>query len=127
MTTVHPASKRWPEVAVPAAALLLASVCVYGLAHQLSVMWLLCPQALAVMFYRQSLRPYDSLGAADTPDFIVAALYFPLVGWQLNRAYRKGELRGTALWICIGHLAAVALAIVTAKFRNEVWAYQLGS
>lgn len=105
----------------------MAGLAVMGLFLQHAYMWVLCPQALAVMFYRQSLRPYDSLGAADVPELALAVLYFPFVAWLLNRAQRKGDLRWTAQWIGIGHLVAIAIAIVAAKFRNEVWAYRLGS
>jgi hypothetical protein len=105
----------------------LAGIAATGLFLQHAYLWLLCPPALAVMFYRQSLQPYDSLGAADVPELVVAVLYFPFVAGLLNRAQRKGELRWTVLWIGIGHLVAIAIAIVAAKFRNEVWSYRLGS
>jgi len=101
----------------------LAGIAVMGLFLQHAYLWFLCPQAVAVVFYRQSLRPYDSLGAADVPELAVAVLYFPFVAWLLSRAQRKGELRRAALWIGFGHLAAVALAVAATRFRNQIWAY----
>lgn len=104
----------------------LTGLAVMGLFLHHAYVWVLCPQALAVMFYRQSLRPYDSLGAADIPELAVVILYFPFVAWLLNRAQRKGDFRWTALWIGIAHLTAVALAVAAAGFRNHIWAYPPG-
>lgn len=110
-----------------AGSVLLAGIALAGLFYRMAYVWIFCPQALAVMFYRQSLRPYDSLGAADYPDLAVALLYFPLVGWFLDRAHRAGRLPQSVLRTVIGHLVAVALAILALNFRNQIWAYQLGS
>src|SRR4051812_13064216 len=90
-----------PRLAVRAG-LLLAPLPVLLLFFQFWIAWIVCPYALMVMFIRQSLQAYDSLGAADVPDLLVALLQFPLLGFLLARAARKGSLKPTltAIFIC---------------------------
>lgn len=99
-------------------------VCILGLFYQQSFIWVVCPQALVVMFIRQAQHAYDSLGAADYPDLIVALLYYPVVGWILSRASRKGTLRRVAIHVGIWHLAAIALAFVAGEIRNRIWGFR---
>ena len=107
--------------------ILSAAASVAGLCYHLKYIWVLCPQSLVVMFYRQSLRPYDSLGAADLPDLAVAAIYFPIVAWLLSRACNSGRFWHVARWIGIWHLVAIALAVGAAKYRNLAWSLYLGN
>src|SRR5580693_7061339 len=73
---------------------LMAPVCFMGLVFVQPLILIVCPQALVVvvMFLRQWQHAPDSLGAADYPDLAVAVLYYPVVGWILSRASRKGKL-----------------------------------
>ena len=96
-------------------------VCILGLFYQKSFIWGVCPQALIVMFVRQWQHAYDSLGAADYPDLIVALLYYPIVGWILSRASQKGTLRQAAIHIGIWHIAAIVLAMGAGEIRNRLW------
>src|SRR5258705_6109161 len=100
---------------------LMIPVCLLGLLYQQSFVWVVCPQALVVMFFRQSQHAYDSLGAADYPDLVVALLYYPVVGWILSRASRAGRLRRIAVHVGIWHIAAIALAFGAAEIRNRIW------
>jgi hypothetical protein len=77
--------------------LLMAPVCLLGVYYRHTIAWVVFPQALVVMFLRQSQHGYDSLGAPDYPDIAVAVLYYPLLGWIMSRASRKGTLPLTAL------------------------------
>lgn len=74
------------------AGFLMAPICVVGLFWQWRSIWVLCPQALIVMFAWQWQHTYDSIGAADYPDLVVGALYYPFVGWLLGRAVRRGHV-----------------------------------
>ena len=96
-------------------------VCVMGLLWQQSFIWVICPQALVVMFVRQSQHAYDSLGAADYPDLAVGAFYYPLVGWILSRSALRNRLRPVAVHAAIWHVVAIGLAIGTAEIRNRLW------
>ena len=96
-------------------------VCVLGLLFQQAFAWLICPQALVVMFLRQSLHAYDSLGAADWPDLVVACIYYPFIGWLLSHAVRAGRLRHVAIRVAVWHIVAIGLAVTTAELRNRIW------
>jgi len=85
-------------------------VCFVGLFNGQSFVWVVCPQALIVMFIRQSQSAYDSLAAAGVPDLIVALLYYPVIGWILSRASQRGTLRRVAVHVVIWHIAAIVLA-----------------
>ena len=95
-------------------------VCLLGLFFQQSFIWVVCPQALIVMFIRQSQHAYDSLGAADFPDLAVGLLYYPLVGWILSRARRNGRLQRVAVHVGIWHIAAIGLALGLSEVRNRI-------
>jgi hypothetical protein len=105
---------------------LMAPVCAFGLLYQDSFVWLVCPQALVVMFLRQSQHAYDSLGAADYPDLAVALLYYPFIGWLLCRASQTGRLPRVAIKIVLWHIVAIALAVGAGEARNRLWAIGLG-
>jgi hypothetical protein len=96
-------------------------VCLFGLLHQQAFIWVVCPQALVVMFVRQSQHAYDSLGAADYPDLAVGLLYYPIIGWILSRASRQDRLRRVAGHVVIWHVAAIVLALGAGEFRNRMW------
>lgn len=100
---------------------LMVPVCLFGLVYQHPLVWAVCPQALVVMFLRQSLHAYDSTGAADYPDLAVAVVYSPLVGWLLSRACRQGRLGRVAVYLAIWHSVAVGLAVGVAGIRNRAW------
>lgn len=106
-----------------AAGFLMIPVCLLGLFYQQSFIWVVCPQALVVMFIRQSQHAYDSLGAADYPDLAVGLLYYPLVAWILSRASRMGTLRRVAVRVGIWHIAAMGLAFGSAAIRNRIWGF----
>src|SRR6185503_12316035 len=72
---------------------LMGLISVLGLVWQQSFVWQVCPQALVVMFLRQSQHAYDSVGAADYPELMVAILYYPLLGWILARAAARDKLQ----------------------------------
>jgi hypothetical protein len=105
--------------------LLIAPICAIGLLWQQSFIWIVCPQALVVMFLRQAQRPYDSLGAADYPDLVVGVLYYPVVGWILSWALKKGTLQRTGIRVAVWHAVALVLAWATAEFRNRMWGYRI--
>jgi len=93
------------------AGLLMIPVCVLGLLDQQSYMWIVCPQALAVMFIRQSQHAYDSLGAAGYLDLAVGFLYYPVIGWILSRACRNGRFWRVAVHVAAWHIVAIGLAV----------------
>ena len=99
----------------------MVPVCLLGLIGHQPFIWVICPQALVVMFVRQSLRAYDSLGAAHYPDLVVAALYYPIVGWILSQDLLREELRPTAVRTAIWHVVAIGFAVGTAMMRNWLW------
>jgi len=101
----------------------MAPACFVVLVFGGEVELLLCPQALVVMFLRQSQGGYDSLGAAGSPDLAVALIYGPLVGWILSHADREGRLRRVAFRAAFLHIAAVGLALLAWEFRNYVWGH----
>ena len=103
---------------------LMIPICVLGLLWQQSFVWALCPQALVVMFVRQSQHAYDSLGAADYPDIAVAALYYPLVGLVLSRAAVRDRLRPVAIQAAVWHVVAIGLAVGAAQIRNRLWGFR---
>jgi hypothetical protein len=102
---------------------LIVPVCVLGVAYQHSLAWVAFPQALVVMFLRQSQHGYDSLGAPGYPDLAIALLYYPLLGWIISRAGRKGTLQWVALRAAIWHIVAIGLAVFTAQARNRIWGF----
>ncbi len=106
--------------------ILLAPICVLALGWHWSGAWVLCPQALIVMFARQCQSAYDSLGAAGYPDLAVAALYYPILGWFLRRAAKAGRFRSVSVWAGLLHMAAIALAWAAAETRNKIWDADLG-
>ena len=83
--------------------------------------WAVCPYALCVMFIRQAQHAYDSLGAADIPDMVVALLQFPVVGWLLAKAMQKRSIKPTLARIIVWHLVAITAAFSLAQYRNHVW------
>jgi hypothetical protein len=103
---------------------LMAPVCFLGLFYSQSFVWLVCPQALVVMFLRQWQHAPDSLGAADYPDLAVAMLYYPVVGWILSRASRQGGLAGVAVRVGIWHVVAIGLAVGAGWIRNRLWGFR---
>jgi hypothetical protein len=103
------------------AGFLMIPVCLLGLFYQQSFIWVVCPQALIVMFVRQSRHAYDSLGAAGYPDLAVGLLYYPLIGWILSRAHRQGRLRRIAVHVFIWHIVAIGLAVGAGEIRNRMW------
>jgi len=106
-----------------AGGLLMAPVCVLGLLYQQSYIWGVCPHALVVMFIRQSLHAYDSLGAADYPDLAVAALYYPIIAWVLSRALRHDSAGRVSLGVAACHVAAIGLALGSLEIRNRMWGF----
>src|SRR6185295_17988102 len=96
---------------------LMIPVCVLGLLYHQSFIWVLCPQALVVMFIRHWQHAFDSLGAASYPDLAVAFLYYPFVGWILSRAYRQGTLRRVAVHVGIWHVVAIGVAMGAGEIR----------
>jgi hypothetical protein len=103
------------------AGVLMAPVCLFGLLYHQAFIWVVCPQALVVMFLRQSQHRYDSLGAADYPDLAVGFLYYPLIGWILARASRRGLFRRVVVRVALWHCVAIGLAVVAAGIRNKIW------
>lgn len=101
------------------AGFLMVPMCLLGLLWQESFIWAICPQALVVMFIRQSLHGYDSLGAADYPDFAVALLYYPLIGWILSRAFRQGRFERMVAHVAIWHAVAIILAVSIVGIRRS--------
>jgi hypothetical protein len=101
---------------------LMAPVSAFGLIWQQSFVWIVCPQALVVMFLRQAQRPYDSVGAADYPDLAVGVLYYPIVGWILSHAIKRGTLRHTAIRVTIWHIVSAIMALAAVAVRNRLWA-----
>jgi hypothetical protein len=101
--------------------LLMVPVCMLGLLYQQSFIWGVCPQALLVMFLRQSLHAYDSIGAADYPDLAVAVLYYPVIAWILSRAFRRGHLGSASAYVGACHIAAIGLALAAGESRNHIW------
>ena len=99
-------------------------ICILGLLYQESFIWVVCPQSLIVMFVRQWQHAYDSLGAADYPDLIVALLYYPFIGWILSRASRKGTLGRVGVHVGIWHIAAIGLAVGAGEIRNRLWGFR---
>jgi hypothetical protein len=91
---------------------LLAITSVVGLLFQWSICWVLCPQALIVMFVRQARHSYDSLGAADYPDLAMALVYWIAIGWVLSRAVRTGKIKSVAVRVAAYHLVAIVLAVL---------------
>jgi hypothetical protein len=108
---------------IMAGGLLMAPVCVLGLLYHQSYIWGVCPQALVLMFIRQSLHAYDSLGAADYPDLAVAALYYPIIAWVLSRAWRHGSVGRVSLGVAACHVAAIGLALGSVEMRNRMWGF----
>lgn len=105
------------------AGFLMAPVCLFGLLYHQAFIWVVCPQALVVMFLRQSQHAYDSLGAADYPDLAVGFLYYPLMGWILARARRNGCFRRVVVRVALWHCAAIGLAVIAAGMRNQIWGF----
>jgi len=100
---------------------LMAHICLFGLLYQQSFIWGVCPQSLFVMFLRQSLRAYDSIGAAGYLDLAVAGAYYPVTAWILSRAFERGQLRKASAYIGFCHIAAVGFAVGAGEFRNHMW------
>lgn len=100
---------------------LMVLVCVLGLLWQQSFVWAVCPQALVVMFLRQPLHAYDSLGAADYPDIAVAVLYCPLSGWILSLAAARNKLRQVVVRVGIWRGAFIGVAVSAFAIRNRLW------
>ena len=98
-------------------------ICLLGLLYHQSFIWAICPQALVVMFLRQSQHAYDSLGVADFPDLVVALLYYPLIAWILSRSFQAGTLRRVAFHVVIWHIAAIGLAIGAGEMRDRFWGF----
>lgn len=115
------ASERMKSRLILICGFFMVPVCLLGLFYQSSFLWVVCPQGLVVMFYRQSLHAYDSLGAASYPDLAVAALYYPVVGWILSRASRQERLGCVAARVVIWHIAALGFALGAAEIRNWIW------
>jgi hypothetical protein len=84
-------------------------------------LWGVCPQSLFVMFLRQSLHAYDSTGAADFPDLVVAAAYYPVIAWILYQAFQRGHLRKVSTYVGVCHIVAIGLAVGAAEVRNHIW------
>jgi hypothetical protein len=105
------------------AGFLMAPVCLFGLLYHQAFIWVVCPQALVVMFLRQSQHGYDSLGAADYPDLAVGLLYYPLIGWILARASRRGLFRRVVVRVALWHCVAIGLAVGAAEMRNQIWGF----
>ena len=103
------------------AGVLMAPVCLFGLLYHHAFIWVVCPQALVVMFLRQSQDAYDSLGAADYPDLAMGFLYYPLIGWILARASRRGLFRRVVVRVALWHCVAIGLAVIAAGIRNKIW------
>ncbi len=103
------------------AGVLMAPVCLFGLLYRQAFIWVVCPQALVVMFLRQSRDAYDSLGAADYPDLAVGLFYYPLIGWILARASRRGLFRRVVVRVALWHCVAIGLAVIAAGIRNKIW------
>ena len=100
---------------------LMAPICVVGLFWQWRSIWVLCPQALIVMFARQWHHAYDSLSAADYPDLVVGSLYYPIVGWLLSRAVQHGKLARIGVSVGLWHVVAIGVAWAACGLRNRLW------
>ncbi len=111
-------------VIIRVSSLLMVPVCIVGLFYQKSYIWVVCPQALIVMFIRQAQHAFDSLGAAGYPDLLTAVLYYPVVGWILSRANRKGTLQRVSLHIGFWHIAAILTAFAAGEIRNRIWGFR---
>jgi hypothetical protein len=96
-------------------------ICSVGLFLQGLFIWVVCPQALIVMFLRQMQHGYDSLGAAGIPDLLMGLFYGPAIGRILGHAIRKGNFRSVLGWVVIGHLVAIGLAVLLVVIRNRTW------
>lgn len=105
------------------AGFVLAPICAFGLFWQWGSIWVLCPQALIVMFVRQWQHAYDSLGAVGYPDLVVGVLYYPFVGWLLTRALRAGKLARVGGSVALWHVAAIGVAWAAAETRNKLWGF----
>jgi hypothetical protein len=103
--------------------ILLGILSVAALLFHHSVCWAVCPQALIVMFVRQSLRAYDSLGAADWPDLIAAVSYPVIVTRLLKRAQQRGVLRRGMIYLVMTHLIAIAAAFWLMLVRDHFWGF----
>lgn len=86
-----------------------------------AIAWVLCPQALVVMFVLQSRHAYDSLGAVGLPDLIVGVLYYPVLSRLLVYASRRGRLNWAAWRSGFWHVGFIGLAFLTAQIRNRLW------
>ena len=103
--------------------LLMTPVCCLGLLWQQWFSWIVCPQALVVMFLRQAEQPYDSLGAADYPDLTVGVLYYPVVGWILSQAIKRDALSRSAVRVAVWHTVALIAAAAARTLRDRLWGF----
>jgi hypothetical protein len=99
------------------AGFVMAPICVLGLLWRQAFVWIVCPQALVVLFLRQTQSPFDSLGAADYPDLAVGMFYYPVLGWILSRALKRGALPRTAAHAAVWHAIALGAAVALWPFR----------
>jgi len=99
----------------------IAPLCGWAFLWGWPLMLFICPQAVLVMLVRQAQHGYDSLGGADYPDIAVAILYYPIIGWILQRAIKRGTLPRVRVLIILAHIVAIALALGGAAVRNRPW------
>src|SRR5436189_4337627 len=92
------------------AGFVMAPLCGWALLWRWPFILFVCPQALFVMYVRQALQAYDSLGSPGYPDLAVAILYYPVVGWLLWRAIKHGTLPRVGGRIILTHVVFIALA-----------------
>ena len=97
----------------------LISTC--GLVWCRSFVWVVCPQALVVMFLRQATSAFDSLGLPDLPELATAILYYPIIGWKLSKAAKQGKIIRVSIRVVIWHAIALALALAACALRNSRW------
>lgn len=111
------------RLALPILVGLLTSLSALGFCWGRAYVWFVCPQALVVMFVRQGLSPFDSIGAPDYPDITVALLYYPTMGWFVSQARERGTLRRTTVRVAVGHAIAIIAAFAAMHLRNKFWGW----
>ncbi len=105
------------------AGFIMAPICAVGLFWQWASIWVLCPQALIVMFVRQWQHAYDSLAAVDYPDLAVGVLYYPVIRLLLNRAVKRGKFARVGISVVLWHIVAIGLACAAGETRNRLWGF----
>lgn len=101
--------------------IIMAPIATCGIVWCKFYVWGVCPQALVVMFIRQTIDGPDSLGLPDLPELAMAILYYPIIGWRLARGAEQGQLLRVSVVITFWHVIALALAWGACALRNSQW------